>query len=89
MKPIFSRLQCEHSDCARSGGGGAPFLSQHYLNPSSHHWAGAPAKPALKKARNQLAARLGCSPQEIVFTSGGTEAIKSQNCGSRTGFNTL
>ncbi len=60
-----------------------PFLSKHYGNPSSHHWAGAQAKPALEKARNQLAALLGCSPKEIVFTSGGTEAIKSQNCRAR------
>ena len=51
-----------------------PFLSQHYGNPSSHHWAGAPAKQALEKARSQVAALLGCPPQEIIFTSGGTEA---------------
>lgn len=51
-----------------------PFLSEHYGNPSSHHWAGAPAKQALEKARGQVASLLGCSPQEIIFTSGGTEA---------------
>jgi cysteine desulfurase len=51
-----------------------PFLSEHYGNPSSHHWAGAPAKEALEKARSQVAALLGCQPSEIVFTSGGTEA---------------
>jgi cysteine desulfurase len=51
-----------------------PFLSEHYGNPSSPHWAGAPAKQAVEKARRQVAALLGCSPQEIIFTSGGTEA---------------
>lgn len=51
-----------------------PFLSEHYGNPSSQHWAGAPAKEGVEKARSQVAALLGCAPQEIVFTSGGTEA---------------
>lgn len=51
-----------------------PFLSEHFGNPSSHHWAGAPAKAALESARAQVAGLLGCLPEEIVFTSGGTEA---------------
>lgn len=51
-----------------------PFLSAHYGNPSSHHWAGASAKQALEKARGQVASLLGCSLEEIIFTSGGTEA---------------
>ncbi len=51
-----------------------PFLTEHYGNPSSQHWAGAPAKKAVEKARGQIAALLACSPAEVVFTSGGTEA---------------
>ncbi len=51
-----------------------PFLGEHYGNPSSQHWAGAPAKQAIEKARSQVAVLLGCAPQEIIFTSGGTEA---------------
>jgi cysteine desulfurase len=51
-----------------------PLLTEHYGNPSSPHWAGAPAKSALDRARGQVAALLGCTPEEIVFTSGGTEA---------------
>lgn len=51
-----------------------PFLSEHYGNPSSAHWAGAPAAEAVAHARDQLAALLGASPDEVVFTSGGTEA---------------
>jgi cysteine desulfurase len=51
-----------------------PFLSQHYGNPSSHHWAGEPAKEAVEQARQQVAELLECSPSEIVFTSGGSES---------------
>jgi cysteine desulfurase len=51
-----------------------PFLSEYYGNPSSTHWAGLPAAEAVADARGQLAALLGCSPLEVVFTSGGTEA---------------
>jgi cysteine desulfurase len=51
-----------------------PFLADHFGNPSSDHWAAAPAKAALEKARGQIAALLGCEDDEVVFTSGGSEA---------------
>lgn len=51
-----------------------PYLSQHCGNPSSRHWAGAPARQAVEAARSRVAGLLGCSPEEIVFTSGGTES---------------
>lgn len=51
-----------------------PFLSDHFGNPSSGHWAGVPAKAALEQARAQVAGLLGARPEEVVFTSGGTEA---------------
>ncbi len=51
-----------------------PFLSQHFGNPSSLHWAGEPAKQAVEHARRQAADLLGCEPSEIVFTSGGSES---------------
>lgn len=51
-----------------------PYLSEHYGNPSSLHWAGASAKEAVKRARGQVAGILGCDPTEVVFTSGGSEA---------------
>jgi cysteine desulfurase len=51
-----------------------PFLTEHFGNPSSQHWAGAPAKAAVERARAQVAALLGCDPGEIVFTSGGSES---------------
>ena len=51
-----------------------PFLETDYGNPSSGHWAAAPAKAALDNARRQVAALLGCATDEIIFTSGGSEA---------------
>jgi cysteine desulfurase len=51
-----------------------PFLTEHFGNPSSHHWAGAPAKQAVERARAQVASVLGCDSSELIFTSGGTEA---------------
>jgi len=51
-----------------------PFLTDHYGNPSSLHWAGMPAKDAVEKARGQVAGLLGCDPTEVVFTSGGSES---------------
>ena len=50
------------------------FLTDHYGNPSSSHWAGFPAREAVEGARAQVAGLLACSPAEIVFTSGGTES---------------
>ncbi len=52
----------------------APYLAAAFGNPSSGHWAGAPAREAVEAARAQVAALLGCAPDEVVFTSGGTEA---------------
>ncbi len=58
-----------------------PFLDQEFGNPSSSHWYGLGPKKAISSARLQIANLLNCSPEEIVFTSGGTEsnnqAIKS------------
>jgi cysteine desulfurase len=49
-------------------------LEHGYGNPSSPHWAGAPAKELLETSRRQIADLLGCSPPEVVLTSGGSEA---------------
>ncbi len=49
-------------------------LAEPFGNPSSEHWAGEPARHAIEKARAQVAVLLGCKPNEIVFTSGGSEA---------------
>ncbi len=49
-------------------------LEEPYGNPSSGHWAGRPAREIVEHARGQVAALLGCTPTEIVFTSGGSES---------------
>ncbi len=51
-----------------------PLLEDAFGNPSSGHWASVPAKTALENARSQIAALLGSAPDEVVFTSGGSEA---------------
>lgn len=51
-----------------------PFLTEHFGNPSTSHWAGAPARAAVERARAQVAALLGCEPDELIFTSGGSES---------------
>jgi cysteine desulfurase len=51
-----------------------PFLQDHFGNPSSGHWAALGAKTALEEARGQVAALLGADNDEIIFTSGGSEA---------------
>jgi cysteine desulfurase len=51
-----------------------PCLEEAYGNPSSPHWAGRPAREAVERARAQVADLLGAAPDEIVFTSGGSEA---------------
>jgi cysteine desulfurase len=51
-----------------------PFLDEAFGNPSSGHWASMPAKAALEQARGQVAALLGAAANEIIFTSGGSEA---------------
>lgn len=43
-------------------------------NPSSQHWAGASARRIVEMARRQVAELLGCAADEVVFTSGGSEA---------------
>src|SRR5215469_2364580 len=49
-------------------------LEEPYGNPSSGHWAGNAATKLVEKARMQVAGLLGCKSNEIVFTSGGSEA---------------
>jgi len=51
-----------------------PYFSEKFGNPSSIYALGQEAKTAVKKAREQLAKLINCKPEEIVFTSGGTES---------------
>lgn len=51
-----------------------PFLHEHFGNPSSGHAYGLEGRRAVDGARLQVSRLLGCAPEEIVFTSGGSEA---------------
>ena len=51
-----------------------PYLTTHFGNAASTHPLGVTAKDAVEKARHQVADLLGCSGEEIIFTSGATES---------------
>src|SRR5579859_593543 len=51
-----------------------PYFSGNFANASSIHTPGQRARAAVETAREQVAALIGATPQEIVFTSGGTES---------------
>ena len=52
----------------------AACMEENYGNPSSLYAFGQQAREALEDARERIAACLGCTPREITFTSGGSEA---------------
>lgn len=52
-----------------------PYFTEHFGNPASNHHYGQVASTAVENAREQLATAINAKPQEIVFTSGATEAI--------------
>ncbi|MBC7231320.1 MAG: cysteine desulfurase [Actinobacteria bacterium] len=64
-----------------------PFLGERFGNPSSLHSRGDAAREAVEEARERVAALLGAEPEEIIFTSSGTEAnnlaVKGIAAGSR------
>lgn len=51
-----------------------PYMESHFGNPSAIHFYGRETRAAIEKARTTLAKHLNCTPGEIFFTSGGTEA---------------
>lgn len=51
-----------------------PYLLNHFGNPSSHHEQGRQTRQAIEDSRATIARLLNASPEEIIFTSGGTEA---------------
>ena len=64
-----------------------PYLEERYGNPETPYQLGREAHDAIEKAREDIAILLGCSPGEVYFTSGGTEAnnwaIKGFNYGDK------
>jgi len=51
-----------------------PYLTDHFGNPSSTHAYGRPAHDAMDSARRSVSAFIGASPEEIIFTGGGSES---------------
>ncbi|MDH3937162.1 MAG: aminotransferase class V-fold PLP-dependent enzyme, partial [candidate division Zixibacteria bacterium] len=51
-----------------------PFLNEDFGNASSAHSFGRDAKVALEQAREMIAGIINCQPNELYFTSGGTES---------------
>ena len=65
----------------------SPYLNEVFGNASSIHTCGRAAAKGINRAREQVAEALGCRPEEVVFTGGGTEAdnqaIKGVACALR------
>lgn len=51
-----------------------PWLREDFSNPASDHVPGRKARAAVEQAREQVAALIGATPEEIIFTSGATES---------------
>jgi cysteine desulfurase len=61
-----------------------PFLTERYGNPSSFHSFGSAVMEEIETSREKVAALIGASPKEIVFTSGGTESDNAAIMGGRS-----
>jgi cysteine desulfurase len=51
-----------------------PFMMEDFGNPSSTHSHGRKVRAAIESSRKKIAELMNCTPGEIIFTSGGTEA---------------
>ncbi|MVO99621.1 cysteine desulfurase family protein [Paenibacillus lutrae] len=51
-----------------------PYYTEHFGNPSSIHGYGRASRTALDRSRAAVSAAIGCSPADLLFTSGGTES---------------
>lgn len=74
MKPIYLDYNATTPIDTEVAEAMKPYLTQYFGNPSSSHWYGIQTKNAIENARKQVAELLNCDPEEIAFTSGGTES---------------
>jgi len=74
MKPIYLDYNATTPVDPRVAEAMLPYLGEHFGNPSSSHAYGRRTREAVEHARRQVAELLGCSPAEIIFTSGGSES---------------
>ncbi|MBL7086657.1 MAG: selenide, water dikinase SelD [Candidatus Cloacimonetes bacterium] len=74
MKPIYLDYNATTPIAPEVAQAMKPFLNSHFGNPSSLHWYGFQTKKAVEKARKQVANLIHAYPDEIIFTSGGSES---------------
>ncbi len=74
MRPIYLDYNATTPIAPAVAAAMRPLLEESFGNPSSSHWAGVAAKAALEKARAEVASCLGCGADEVILTSGGSEA---------------
>jgi len=74
MKPIYLDYNATTPIDPRVAQAMIPYVNDHFGNPSSGHVLGVTTKKAVENARSQVAGLLRCEFEEVVFTSGGSEA---------------
>ncbi len=74
MPPIYLDYNASTPVAAEVFESMRPFLTVNFGNASSSHACGRQCRSAIARAREQVADLLGCAPEEIIFTSGGSEA---------------
>ncbi|WP_432646426.1 cysteine desulfurase family protein [Mitsuokella sp.] len=74
MKPVYLDYAATTPTDERVVSAMLPYFTQHFGNPSSLYSFGRGARQAVRRARWQLAALLNAEPEEMFFTSGGSES---------------
>ncbi|MFA5729506.1 MAG: cysteine desulfurase family protein, partial [Candidatus Neomarinimicrobiota bacterium] len=74
MKPIYLDYNASTPLLPEVREAMLPWLKNGFGNPSSSHFYGQKSKQAIENARRQVADLLNCQPEEIIFTSGGSES---------------
>lgn len=74
MKPVYLDYNATTPIAPEVAAAMKPYLEQYFGNPSSVHEYGVQTRNAIETAREQVAALIGANPDEIIFTSGGTES---------------
>lgn len=74
MSPLYFDFAASTPLAPEAADAMAPWLSGLHGNPHSDHLTGFAAANAIERAKDQVSSLLSCSPADIIFTSGATEA---------------
>lgn len=74
MSPIYFDFAASTPHAPEVAEAMAPWLSGLYGNPHSDHMTGLAAAKAIERAKDQVSSLVSCEPEDIIFTSGATEA---------------